>query len=372
MELSSLSEIEFAGKSAADIETAVIQTYEAIASRTLAPGDPIRLFLQAIAAIIVQQRALIDYTGKQNLLAYAKEDFLEHIGVLVGTDRLGDAAAQTTLRFTLSAAQSQAVIIPLGTRATPGDDVIFQTTKAAVISAGDVSCDVEAECTETGIGGNGYSPGQINKIVDPIQWVASVANTTMSEGGAEVEADDAYRERIRQAPERFSTAGPDGAYLYHAKAASALISDVSVYSPSPGIVEIRPLLVNGAIPGQEILDAVSAACTDKTVRPLTDKVNVLAPEIIQYTVNLTYWIDGANATAASTIQTAVSKAVEGWVLWQKTKLGRDINPSELIARIQSAGAKRVQVTEPIYTVVSKAQVSVASSVSIVFGGLEDG
>jgi phage-related baseplate assembly protein len=372
LEISSLPKITFAEKDAATIEAAVITTYESISGKTLYPGDPVRLFLVAIASIIVQQRALIDYTGKQNLLAYAAGDVLEHLGVLVGTDRLTASAASTTLRFTLSAVQTGAVIIPSGTRATHGDNLLFATTAVATIPAGETYIDVDAQCVTTGAIGNGYTAGQINKLVDPMQWVASVMNTTTSEGGADVETDNAYRERIRQAPEQFSTAGPDGAYLYHAKSASALITDVSVYTPSPGVVEIRPLLTGGVIPGQEILDAVFAACSNKTVRPLTDNVQVLAPEAVAYDVDVTYWINTDNATVALSIQAAVAAVVNDWVLWQKTKLGRDINPSELIARMIAAGAKRVQVTSPIYTVVSLSQVAIADTVTVTLGGLEDG
>lgn len=372
MNLKNLPEIKFAEKSPQAIESAIITTYEAISGRTLFPGDPVRLFLSAVAAIIIQQRTLIDYTAKQNLLAYSTGDYLDHIGVLVGTYRLEPTAARTTLRFTLSATQSQAVTIKAGTRATPGNNLFFATDKVAEIPAGELYVDVPATCTITGVAGNGFQPGQINKIVDPFPWLQSVVNITVSEGGTERETDDAYRNRIHQAPEQFSCAGPDGAYQYWARTAHQSIADVSVDSPSPGEVVIRPLLADGGIPSQEILDAVYEVCNDKTIRPLTDRVTVLAPEVLNYNISLSYWIDRQNATSALAIQQAVTTAVNDFVVWQKTKLGRDINPSELIARLMAAGAKRVQVTEPEFTVVTKAQVAVANQITITYGGLEDG
>ncbi len=370
MEFKNLPQITFAERSAAVTEEALIAKYEEKTKKTLYPGDPVRLLLEAVAFMFAQVRNEIDYTGKQNLLAYAVGDNEDHLGVLVGTDRLQAAAATVTLRFTLSAAQGGAVIIPAGTRATPGGNLLFATTATATIPAGQTY--VDAACTETGAKGNDYSPGQINKIVDPIQWVASVTNTTKSEGGADIEKNDAYRERIRLAPESFSTAGPGGAYEYHAKKASALIVDVSVISPDPGEVEIRPLLSGGEIPGQEILDAVTATCNDKSVRPLTDLVSVLAPTVVSYDVDATYWIDSDNSTVAATIQAAVEQAVADWVLWQKSKLGRDINPSELNRRMVNAGAKRVLITSPVYTSLLKSQVAVVDTVAAAFGGFEDG
>ena len=59
-----LPEISFVETDTGNIESAIITTYEALAGRTLAQGDPIRLFLLSIAAIIVQQRVLIDYSAK--------------------------------------------------------------------------------------------------------------------------------------------------------------------------------------------------------------------------------------------------------------------------------------------------------------------
>lgn len=48
-----------------------------------------------------------------------------------------------------------------------------------------------------------------NKCADrPLPFVQSVTNTTESSGGADTETDDAYRQRIRSAPESFSVAAP--------------------------------------------------------------------------------------------------------------------------------------------------------------------
>ena len=250
--------------------------------------------------------------------------------------------------------------------------MLFATIGTLVIPAGQAYGEVVAECTETGTTGNGYSPGQVNKIVDPIQWVAAVTNTTKTEGGSDVEKDDAYRERISEAPEKFSTAGPDGAYRYFAKAVSSLIVDASVSSPAEGTVEVRPLLAGGAIPGKELLDAVYAACNDDKIRPLTDKLVVLPPETVTYSINVTYWISAEYATAAANIQTEMVKAVAEWEAWQKMKLGRSINPSELVARMMAAGAKRVEVAAPAYKAITKAQVAIAAGRSVTFGGMEDG
>jgi len=370
MSLNDLPDIQLVDTDPETIRNNIITTFEAISGRKLYPGDPVRLFLSAIASLIVQQRVLINDAAKQNLLRYARGGMLDHLGARVETPRLPASAARTTIRFTLSVPRVEAVTIPAGTRVSPGGNVYFATTDVAEIAPGELYVDVPAECMETGESGNGFLPGQINLLVDPIPFVASAANTTESSGGSAEEDDDAYRERIYTAPERFSVAGPRGAYEYWARAVNPGIIDVHVHSPAPGEVEIRVLMANGELPIDDILQQVSDVLSDDRVRPLTDHVAVLAPGVQTYDVNLTYWIDAENAADAATIQAAVDRAVVEYVIWQKSRIGRDLNPSELICRVMQAGARRVAVTSPTYTIIDSTDIAVADAINVVYGGLE--
>lgn len=371
-----LADIVFADKAADEIESEIIMQYETLSGRTLAKGDPVRLFLEAIVLVIVQQRALIDYAAKQNLLAYADGDYLDHIGALVDVARLSASSAMTTLKFTLSEAQPEAVIIPEGTRVTPGGGtILFATTESVEIPAGESSVEVSAECTLSGAQGNGYVAGQIRKLVDPFPYEMAVENLTLTSGGSDPESDENFRERIQIAPESFSVAGPTGAYEYWARSAHQDIIDVAVVGPpdtEPGNVNIYPLMRDGELPTQDILDAVFETCDDRDTRPDTDYVHVLCPEAIEYELNVRYWIDRSRATQATQIQRAVDAAIEGWALWQRTKLGRDLNPSELNHRMVAAGAKRTEITSPAFRALSPSQVAVMTAKTLTLGGLEDG
>ncbi len=373
MSLNQLPDIQFVDTAADPIVTSIISGYEAISGRTLYPADPVRLFLLSIAQIIIQQRVVINQTAKSELLRYAAGPVLDHLGSFAGASRLPAVAASTTIRFTLSAPQTFAVAIPAGTRVststTPQRN--FATIAYGEVAPGALTVDLAAQCTEAGEQGNGLLPGQIKNLVDPIAYISSSANLTESAGGDDVETDDAYRERIRTVPESYSVAGPEGAYRFWAKTASSRIVDVSVSSPSPGQVLIVPLLVGGEIPGTEILDAVNDICNSKTVRPLTDQVIVQAPEEVSYDINLTYWINQDQAARATAIQAAVLAALEAYVLWQKSKLGRPINPSELIRRVMAAGAYRVNVSSPVYAAVGVTGVAIADEVTVNYGGLTD-
>lgn len=368
-----LPDILFAVKDAAEVEREIVRAYEQASGRSLAPGDPVRLFLLTIASVIVQQRALIDFTGKQNLLAYSSEGYLDHLGALLGVYRLPATSALTTLRFTLSAAQPGATIIPIGTRATPGGgDLYFSTAAPVSIAPGETVAEVEASCMTVGEIGNGYLPGQISSIVDPLPWVQTVENITTTSGGADTENDDSLRERIQIAPEKFSVGGPTGAYEYWARTAHQSISDVSVVSPIPGEVHIYPLLSGGELPSEEILNAVDAICSAEDIRPTSDLVSVLSPVQEEYSIDLGYWIDRKRASMGDGIVLAVEAAVQAFVAWQCEVLGRDINPSKLIAAIVGAGAKRVAVTTPVFTELTPAQVAKCTGITVTFEGFEDG
>ena len=369
-----MSDITFVTTDTDTIKSNIITAGEGYLGRKLAPADPLRLFLEGLASIIIEQRALIDHMARMNMLAYATGVYLDVLGDIVGTKRLSASSAATTVRFTLSASQPGAVIIPAGTRVTPDGTLMFNVKNTTQIPPGSTTLDVEAVCATTGESGNGFLPGEIKTLVDPIAYVASVQNISTSVGGADTEDDESYRQRIADAPGQFSVAGPDDAYIYWAKTAHVSITDVAVESPEghEGEVHIYVLTKGGTPASQEILSAVNATCNDKKIRPLTDRVFVKAPSTVSYNVQGVYYIDIADASRSTDIQAAITAAVADYVAWQKEKLGRDINPSELIHKIIAAGAKRVELTEPVFTTVQSGEVAAENTVALTLGGLEDG
>lgn len=370
--LNSLADIVFVDTNKDKVTAEIINTYEAVSGRSLAAGDPVRLFLLAIANIIILLLNQINETGKQNLLRYASGVNLDHKGLEMGVERNQATAAKTTIKIFLSTKMSKPVAIQAGTRFSAGDNIFFALDNTVVIPAGSTEGDGTATCLDTGEAGNGYLPGQIKNLVDPVPYVDHITNSTESAGGTDVQSDDSYRADIQLAPEKFSTAGPTGAYEYYAKHAYGDITDAYVWSPTPGTVEIRPLLTGGIIPGQEILNIVSNACNDRAVRPLTDYVQVKAPEAVQYDIDVTFYIDSSDTTRADAIRAAASEALNNYIDWQKSKLGRDINPSELICLIMQTGIKRVEVKSPVFTKLENTQIAQERNVSISLGGYENG
>lgn len=371
-EWANLPDIAFVQEDAAETLRNMIANYEARTGRTLQPADPVMLILSSLAAIIVQQSVLINQTAKAELLRYATGAALDHLGVFQQTDRLPASPALTVLQFKLSIPLSSATSIPSGTRGGPqgGDGAIFfETTEYLEIPPGQTEGIVSAKCSISGTVGNGFLPGQINILMDQLPFVQSVNNLSTSSGGADVETDDSYRERIHKAPSSFSTAGPADGYVHWTKAASASIADVAVYSPAPTEVTVVPLLYGGGIPEQALLDEVYATLNARSRRPLTDLVHVEPPDVVTYDIDLTYWIQADQTAQIDAVRAKVDDAVRAYVLWQKSKLGRDKNPSELIRRVMQAGAYRADAGDMAYATIPSTSVAIADEITITYGGL---
>jgi len=364
--------INFVDTNTEKLKNSLITAYELITGRTLYPADPVRIFILWVADIIAQERVLINESAKQNVPRFAENEYLDSLAeIFKDVVRLEAKAATTTLRFTISEPQTSQVVIPVGTRATVDGEIIFATTEIGIIEAGNTFVDVPAACQTTGASGNGFIPGQIATAVDIFPYMQSVSNITTSEGGSERETDEAFYKRMRESVESYSTAGPAGAYEYIAKSVNPLIVDVKANSTTPGVVDVWVLLQNGQLPGPEILAQVHEALSADKKRPLTDAVNVSAPETIPFDIDFTYYIPLPSAASASIIQQAVMDAVTEYKKWQTSKMGRDINPSYLISLLMQTGIKRVELTAPVHTIVPDGKVAVIGTENIVNGGFED-
>ena len=377
--IKSLPDISFIDNKTIDqVRQEMVADYESFISEatgqtvSLERSSVHRMELYAAAAQIFQAMQYIDRQGKQSILKYSYSDFLDNLAAFKGVTRTPATAATTTVRFTLSAERDTATGIPQGTRVSTAGSIYFATDVYAEIPAGSTTVDVPATCTVAGTDGNGLAIGELTTIVDQIPYVASVSNTTATEGGAEIESDADLAERVFLAPGAYSTAGPEDGYIYHAKAYSPAVGDVVATSDQEaGTVDIVFIMADGSTPGEEMIEGMEGYMRSKDIRPMSDLVRIAAPEEVQYTINLTYYINRSDSAKAVTIQAAVAQAVEDYKTWQRA-IGRDVNPSQLTHMVMEAGAKRVTVTAPAYTVVGKTKVSALQGAAVVtYGGLED-
>lgn len=365
-------EISFVNTDTDTLVNALVKSYEKFTGRTLYPADPVQKFILWIADIIIQERILIDESAKQNVPRYAQGVYLDSLAeIFKDAYRLQPQAAATTFRFYLSTALPYQHLIPIGTRIAVDGNIVFETTETLYIDAGKQSGDVPAICQQVGEIGNGFVPGQITQLVDVFPYYDRVENITVSAGGAERETDSAFYERMRESMESFSTAGPSGAYIYHAKTASPLVADVAALSPTPGFADIRVLLRDGELPTEEVLQEVQAQLSADKVRPLCDFVQVSAPDTVPLNIDATYYIPKPSQNSAAVITADVEKAVQDYIRWQTEKMGRDINPSVFVSYMMKTGIKRVVVRQPEYTVVPESEVAALNQCNVSSGGVED-
>lgn len=335
-------------------------------------ADPVKLVSEACCLQLYQIAQYANRAGKVALLKYSFGEYLENIGALKGIRRIEGSAARTRLRFTLSMKRNNATVIPPGTRVTASDGVYFETAELLEIPAGEMIGETGAVCKEMGNKGNGYVPGMLRTMVDPVAYVDNVENIVETEGGADRESDENLAERIYLAPSSWSVAGPDDAYKYWVKTYDVAITDVRVFSPEPGIVEIYFLLQDGELPDQAIIDGVESFLRQEDVRPLTDWVMVKQPEERHYQIDATYYINESDRNRAAVIVKQVDAAALEYIKWQRQKIGRDINPDELRKVMVMAGAKRVQVRSPTFEKIPRNCVAVLDGeAQVIYGGVED-
>lgn len=375
-DLPDISFIEY--KTVDDVKTSMVADYEAYMTEvtgkpyTLPRVSRDRFKLYAAAAQIYQAMKYVDIKGKMDTVKYSVGDFLDLLGAFrCGATRNQAAAAVTTIRFTLSAARASVTAVPQGTRIAAGQ-LFFATSAYAEIPAGDLTADIPATCMTAGETGNGLSPGELKTLVDPVPYVQRVENTSTSSGGADRESDESFAARIFIAPGKYSTAGSRNGYEYHVQDYSSAIGGVHVSSDqAAGTVDIVFVMADGSLPSAEMISAMSQHMSAETLRPMNDLVTVRAPAEVKYTVSLTYYINQSDNNRAAAIQQAVSAAVDSYIAWQR-KIGRDINPSKLLALVMGAGAKRAQITAPIFTAIPADSIAaIDGTASITYGGLED-
>ena len=373
-------DIEFVETDTEVIESNLIALYEEFVKQSgrrdykCYPASPERLFIAWCAAVIVQQRVLINETAKKNVPRYAKGEYLDSLAELFkDIERLPATPAVAKFRFYISAAQNQSVIVPKGTRITFDGEITFETTEELEIKAGETYGEVNGKCQTVGLVGNNLAPGQVKEIVDVYDYYLKAENTTKTEGGAEEEDDTSYYERMRESMESFSTAGPINGYIYHTKSVSTAIADVAATSPEAGVVDIRVLLQGGEQPTKAVLEEIEEALNASDVRPLTDIVTVSMPEEDPFEVDLTYYISRNSQASTSIIDREARAAVEDYIKWQTGKMGRDINPSYLTQLVMAAGVKRVEVRKPTFQVVEETHVAriVRDTMTVLNGGVEN-
>ncbi|MBO9855184.1 baseplate J/gp47 family protein [Xanthomonas sp. A1809] len=184
------------------------------------------------------------------------------------------------------------------------------------------------------------------------------------------ESDMDFRRRIQLAPEGFSVAGPEGAYIYHALSAAADVMDASATSPAPGqvLVTVQSRTGDGTAP-QALLDEVAAILNKDDVRPLTDEVTVQSTQVVPYAIRgRVYTYAGPDSTVV------MREAMRSLLAYldEAQRIGRDVPESAIKAKLFADGVQRVELDSPAADIrISRTQAAYCTSIDIVHAGIDE-
>ena len=368
--MTQLPEPNFIERNPETITKEWVELYEQKSGKVLQPAQIERLMVDVGAYRETILRMKIQETAKQNLLSYAPLDILEHIGEPLGVQKLLANCSVTVLNFKVDNALDFDFVIDKGTEVETKDGLfVFQTIEPVILKAGQTEISVDASCETPGSAANNYIIGSINNLITPLSYISEVSNTTISAGGADDEEAESLRERIRQAPEKFSNAGSRGAYRYHTLTAHQSIIDVAINSPSPGVVNIYPLTLDGN-PNDEIIRIVQTYLSDDKIRPLTDLVQVLSPTKKDFTIDATIYL--YQDSDVTSVQKTINAKLNEYKVSLSEKLGKNVIQTQIISILNSVyGVFKVVLKTPDDIDISESEWANLVDFNIEIGGYAD-
>lgn len=331
-----MPDLKFIETDAKVVLDTVLEELENGVKEPLYPGDERRIAGEAMAQVIVAVYNTVNDGCRQKMLRYARGAVLDAIGETRDTVRHTPTHATTTLCFGVSEPVKSNIIIPEGLRVTGDYTHYFLTDSTAVLYAGALTVEVTATAESGGTEYNDLPPGSITQIVDvsDVPLIDYVSNVEPSVGGGDVEDDEAYRERIREAENRLSTAGTAKAYKYWALSANPLVADAVVISDTETITRTLKTYAQHAFQGGANLlpDTLVVYLPDGTAAVAgTDYTATYEDEL------LTLSLSGALA-AAESVSIEITRKMYGRVKIVPICAGGELPDEEVLADVLAACA----------------------------------
>jgi len=367
--------LTFLEKSPKAILADILAAYQDSSGKVLYPAQVENLLMHVQAYRESLLRNDIQWCAEQNLVAYAIDEHLDALGVMMATPRLQPTAAQCRVRLTLAEPSIPGRAFPPGLVVTTEDGKLaFETQDASyVISNQSVSSiDVTAICTTLGKSGNGMNSGAVC-VLDPAIDGVSVENVTATEGGGDLESDSAYRERLMLSAARFGCGGSAKAYRYWALTASSLVVDaLAVNGAERGDINIYVLADSGE-PSQELLATVQDVCNRDDVRLIGDYVTAIPAVRREYTIQ-------AEITVYDThdpdiVLDKIRILAAEYARKHRVKLGSDVTPTQVLMALSpvSDGLYHVNLLEPSTILdIGPNEWAEATEITITLAGVSNG
>ncbi len=340
--------------------------YKELTGNNIITSSEDNLILATVSALLGNICAEMNEVAIQNYLRYSSGKRLDLKGELYGDvgARLKANAGRTTIECKISEVIDRDIIIRQGTRFIH-NNYIFKTVEEGKIINGKLTTEVIAECVTKGDIGE-ILAGEITEIVDKYDYYESIKNITKVTGGVDEESDEAYKERIKNIPESFSTAGPQGAYKSLTYSASPLVFDVVIESPIPNKIDIYVTDIQKLIPNEE-KQKIKEFLDDEFKRPLNDLVTIKDPKLVNYNLEITYYLYPNFPQSKIEIETNLLMQLKK--LTNSMKIGEEINEQDIIAIAKELGIKKILIqTTEFPEAVEKTELLICKSINLMFGG----
>lgn len=184
------------------------------------------------------------------------------------------------------------------------------------------------------------------------------------------ERDDDLRARTQLAPQGYSVAGPEVAYISHARNVDGRVLSASVISPAPCEIVVTILSRDGdGSADDDLIKIVTDALRSDDVRPLTDKVTVQSAQIVHYEIRATLtFFSGPDRSV--TLAEANRRAQQ--YADDMHRLGMEVTEDGLYAAMRVAGVQKVVLHAPLDAIsVTKQQAAYCTRIELIDGGVYD-
>ena len=181
-----------------------------------------------------------------------------------------------------------------------------------------------------------------------------------------LEEDDALRERVQLVYEGLTTAGPRNSYILHARNASGQVADATAQSPSPAVVVVTVLALEGnGMAAADLLETVRARLNDDDVRPVADRLTVQSAEILPYRIDAVVHMSGSGPEIEATLAEC-KRRLQAWVN-PRRRLGVEVARSGVDAQLHINGVSRVDLNNWTDIRPSMAQAAWCEGISVTRG-----
>ncbi|CAI8790932.1 baseplate J/gp47 family protein [Pseudomonas sp. IT-P291] len=181
-----------------------------------------------------------------------------------------------------------------------------------------------------------------------------------------LEEDDALRERVQLSYEGLTTAGPRNSYILHARNASGLVADATAESPSPAVVVVTVLSLEGSgAASPELLEEVRLHLNDEDVRPVADRLTVQSAVVIDYHIEAVLYPQAPGPENEAYLAES-QKRLSEWIN-PRRRLGLEVARSGIDAQLHVPGIARVELLDWTDVRPSKAEAAYCTSYNVVLG-----